>query len=421
MTEFEPKPVTPAPESVAPEAATTPAPKSVPRTTATLVVVLALLAGVLGGLYGALDLAQRPTFQNLFGTGSSGGSNSSQTITVTEESATIEVVKTAGPAVVSIVISKAVSQQPSFGFNEFGFFAIPPDAENSSELQQVGAGTGFFVSSDGWVMTNKHVVTDENASYSVLTNDGKSYEAKVMAVDPANDIALLKIEISDAPYLQFAESSSLQLGQHVIAIGNSLGQYQNTVTSGIVSGIGRSIRAGGGGFVEQLDGVIQTDAAINQGNSGGPLLSLTGLVVGINTAVDQGGQSIGFAIPADDAKSALQSYQQNGKIVRPYLGVRYVMVTESLAKAENLGRDYGALLVSGARPTDFAVIPNSPADKAGLKENDIILELDGKRLDEDNSLAKAIKAYQPGDQVAAKIFRDNAEQTVTIVIGETSP
>ncbi len=391
------------------------------RPTTYVVVGIALVAGIVGGMYGALDLAQRPVFQQMFGAGPDGANSASQTITVTEESATTEVVKTAGPAVVSIVISKAVGQQPSFGFNEFGFFAIPPEQQGETELQQVGAGTGFFVSSDGWVMTNKHVVTDETATYSVLTNDGKSYEAKVMAQDPANDIALLKIEISGAPHLQFAESSSLQLGQHVIAIGNSLGQYQNTVTSGIVSGIGRSIRAGGGGFSEQLDGVIQTDAAINQGNSGGPLLSLTGLVVGINTAVDQGGQSIGFAIPADDAKSALESYQQNGKIVRPYLGVRYVMVTESLAEVENLGRDYGALLISGARPTDFAVIPNSPADKAGLQEDDIILELGGKRLDEDNSLAKALKAYQPGDQVEAKIFRAGAESTVTIVVGETGP
>lgn len=383
------------------------------------VVVLALLAGIIGGMYGSLDLAQRPFFQNIFGHGPVTTNGLSQNLTVTEESATTKVVSEAGPAVVSVVISKDVSQLPAYDFDQFGFFYLPVPTPGGPDVQEVGAGTGFFVSADGWVMTNKHVVADETATYTVLTNDGQSYEAKVMAKDPSNDVALLKIEISNAPFLRFADSNGLQLGQHVIAIGNSLGQYQNTVTSGIISGIGRSIRAGGGGVEEQLDGVIQTDAAINQGNSGGPLLNLTGSVVGINTAVALGGQSIGFAIPANEARTAFESYQANGKITRPYLGVRYVMLNSAMAQLNKLSRDSGAWLVSGQRATDFAVIPNSPAARAGLQGNDIILEMDGKQLNEDNSLVRALKQHQPGDRLELKIFRDGSEQTVTVTIGET--
>ncbi len=379
------------------------------------VVVLALLAGVVGGMYGALDLAQRPFFQNIFGNGPQ-GSNFSQTVTVTEDSAVTNVVSEAGPAVVSIVISKDISGD--LNFDSFGFFGIPESLPSQPNIQEVGAGSGFFVSSDGWIMTNKHVVLDETATYTVVTKDGESYQAKVMARDPSNDIALLKIEIQDAPYLRFADSDSLQLGQGVVAIGNSLGQYQNTVTFGIISGVGRSIRAGGGGISELLEGVIQTDAAINQGNSGGPLLNLAGSVVGINTAVDISGQSIGFAIPANDARIAFDSYQQNGKILRPYLGVRYIMITQAMAKTEQLPKDFGALIVRGSGPTDFGVLPGSPGDKAGLRENDIILELGGQRLDEDNSLARALRKFSPGERVPAKIYRDGSEQTVTIEIGE---
>lgn len=379
-------------------------------------VLVAFLAGVVGGVYGSVDLANRQFVQNWFGGGQGGGNEQfTQNISLTEESAITQVVAEAGKAVVSIAITKEVSQPGGIAFGPFGFFNLP----GQSGPREVGAGTGFFVSEDGWVMTNKHVVDDETASYTVLTNDGQSYEAKVMAKDPVNDLAILKIEISNAPFLKFANSNDLQLGQRVIAIGNSLGQYQNTVTTGVISGIGRNIRAGGGGMIEQLDGVIQTDAAINRGNSGGPLLSANGLVIGINTAVDVSGQAIGFAIPANDASSALQSYQQNGRITRPYLGVRYAMVTKAIAESNKLEKDYGALLVRGQNPTDFAVIPGSPADRSGLKENDIILEIEGQKLDENNSLVRIIKKYKPGQRVSAKIYRDGGEQTLTITIGET--
>ncbi len=384
------------------------------------VVVLALVFGIVGGLYGSLDLAQRPFFQKLFNHTNSNGSYS-QSVSVNETSATTDVVKKAGPAVVSVVISKDISQQQS-PFDIFGFFGQnqKPAQPVTPNVQQVGAGSGFLVSSDGMIVTNKHVVADQSAQYSVVTNDGKSYDAKVLAIDPTNDIAIIKIDINDAPHLDLADSTQLQLGQHVIAIGNSLGQYQNTVTSGIISGIGRSITAGGAGELEQLDGVIQTDAAINSGNSGGPLLDLTGKVIGINTAVDQQGQSIGFALPSSDVKIALDSFNKDGKITRPFIGVRYLMLTEAIAKSEKLPKDYGALILSGRSRADSAIVPGSPAEKAGLKENDIILEVAGKKLSEDYSLSRALKQYRPNDKVDMKIFSNGQEKTVTVTLGQTN-
>ncbi len=384
------------------------------------IVVLALVFGIVGGLYGSLDLARRPFFQKIFGGNNLTNSGYTQNLVLNEQSATTDVVKKAGPAVVSIVVSKDISQSQQFRFDPFNFFGQIPNQNlpKTPNVQQVGAGSGFFVSSDGMIMTNKHVVSDTSAKYSVITNDGKSYEAQVLSLDPANDIAIIKIDIKDAPFLEFADSSQLQLGQHVIAIGNSLGQYQNTVTSGIISGIGRSITAGGAGELEQLDGVIQTDAAINSGNSGGPLLDLSGRIVGINTAVDQQGQSIGFALPSNDVKIALESYRKDGKITRPYLGVRYFMITDVIAKAEKLPKDYGAFIIGGNN-ADVAVVPGSPAEQAGLKENDIILEIEGSKLTDNYSLSRAMKKHRPNDQVSMKILRDGEEKNVTVTLGET--
>lgn len=382
------------------------------------IIILALLAGIVGGLFGSLQLAQKPFFQKMFRY--HGPGMMQQNIVLDEQSASTEVVKKAGPAVVSVVISKEIKQNRMNMFDPFGFFGNPGNnADTSSGLKEVGAGTGFFVSSDGMIVTNKHVVSDNTATYSVVTNDGKSYDATVLSRDPVNDIAIIKIDISNAPYLEFADSSAIELGQHVIAIGNSLGQYQNTVTTGIVSGIGRSITAGGAGELEQLDGVIQTDAAINAGNSGGPLLNLAGQVIGINTAVDRQGQSIGFAIPGNDVKVALESYKDNGKIVRPYLGVRYMMITEAVAKSEKLPKNSGALIIRGNAVTDFAVLPGSPADKAGLAENDIILAVNNESLTEERSLARVLKNYKPNDTLTLKVFSKGQEKNVSVTLGET--
>lgn len=374
------------------------------------IAVISLVAGMAGGLYGALHLANRPSIQKLFNRNSTSqpGQAINQNIVLEEESAITDVIKKVSPAVVSIVVSKDITTlNPFFGLQREG-------------VQQVGAGTGFFVSADGLILTNKHVVSDSRAQYTVVTNDGKKYDARVVSQDPSNDLAIVKVEMSNAPYLAFADSTDLQLGQHVIAIGNSLGQFQNTVTTGVVSGLSRSIVAGDRTGSEQLEGVIQTDAAINPGNSGGPLLNLAGQVVGINTAVSQEGQLVGFAIPSIDAKLALDSYLRTGKIVRPFIGVRYMLLNAATAEEMNLQRDYGALLIRGDGTANFAVSPGSPADRAGLKEGDIILEVNGSRIDEDNPLPKVLKSFKPGERISVKVFSDETEKTIPLTLGETN-
>lgn len=389
--------------------------------------VFGFLGGAVGGLFGSFYLAKNPEARKIFRLKEDASEN--RNITLNEDSAVIDVARQAGPAVVSIVISKDLNKIPGYSLNPFGddpFFNFffggsgqqQQQQQSGPNVQEVGAGTGFLVSSDGMILTNKHVVEDTQASYTVLTQDGKKYDAKVLARDPVNDLAIVKIDIQDAPKLDLAESSKLQVGQRVIAIGNSLGQYQNTVTTGIVSGIGRKITAGSETGSEELSGVIQTDAAINPGNSGGPLLNIAGQVVGINTAIDQQGQLVGFALPSNDAQKALDIYRKNGKITRPFLGIRYIMITKELADQEKLPKTYGALILRGSSMTDFAVVPGSPADKAGLVENDIILEADGKRLDENNALGDALKNYNPGDTLNLKVYHKGEEKNVSLALGE---
>lgn len=388
--------------------------ENAPRRLFIIIVAASLLMGLVGGFFGArLQMDQK-----------SGGSVSPRSITtvqVEENSTIIDVVKKAAPAVVSIVISQDLNKLPGYGFGSsgdpFADFFNQNDQNAAPNIQQVGAGTGFLISADGLVMTNRHVVSEADANYTVVMTDGKTYEAKVLSRDPVNDLAILKIEIQDAPTLSFA-TNQVQLGQRVIAIGNSLGEYENTVTTGVVSGIGRSITAGGEGGAEQLEGVIQTDAAINPGNSGGPLLDITGHVVGINTAIDRQGQSVGFAIPANDAVKAVTSFEKFGRIVRPLLGVRYVIITPSLADRNRLPKNYGALIIKGLSRGDVAVLPGSPAERAGIVENDIILELNGQKIDQDNSLIKALKDVSVGDEVTLKIYRAGEEKTVRVVLTE---
>ena len=391
----------------------------------TMVIVVSLVFGMLGGVGGSYWVQKNFIFKN-FQTNQGNLTASKQTVVLSEESSIIDVVKQASPAVVSIVVSKDVSKIRQFGFNPFesdpffDFFGIneQPQKNSKPNIQKIGAGSGFFVSEDGLILTNKHVVSDEQAAYTVITNDGKEYEAKVVATDPRNDLAILKTETKAQEYLNFAEGETM-VGQRVVAIGNSLGQYQNTVTTGVVSGIGRSIIAGSSEGTEQLDGVIQTDAAINPGNSGGPLLNTASQVVGINTAVDNQGQSLGFAIPASDAKKALESFIKNGKITRPFIGVRYIMLTKVLAEKESLPKDYGALLIRGNTVTDFAVVPGSPADKAGLKENDIILEVNGVELNNEKTLVLELKKYDVADSLTLKIYSGGNEKIVKITLVES--
>jgi len=351
---------------------------------------------------------------------------------IEEESATIDVVKKTSPSVVSIIISKQLKDiysstgpnifdDPFFEFGwPFNYRFNQPDLTPEEGLQkkQVGGGTGFIISEDGLILTNKHVVSDEKAEYTVITYDGQKYEAEVLAKDPINDLAVIKIAASDLTPLPLGDSNQIQIGQTVIAIGNALSEFSNTVTRGVISGIGRRIEAGGYGFSEVLEEAIQTDAAINPGNSGGPLLNLKGEAIGINTAISRSGQLVGFAIPINEAKQVIESIQKYGKIVRPFLGVRYLIINKQVAEVNKLDVDYGALIIKGGKPEDLAIVPGSPADKAGLVENDIILEVNGRKIDENNSLARILARYAPGDEVELKILHKGEEKTVKAVLSE---
>ncbi len=325
------------------------------------------------------------------------------------ESAVVNAVKEASPAVVSIIISKQVPIVEQCPYNPFGFGDFPgftqPCSTGKTQLQQVGGGSGFIISSDGLILTNKHVVSDTGASYTVITNDGTKYDAKVLARDPNQDLAVVKINATGLPTVALGDSASLELGQTAIAIGNALGEFSNTVSVGVVSGLARTVTASAPntGAQETIQGVIQTDAAINPGNSGGPLLNLQGQVIGINTAIASGAQNIGFAIPINRAKHDISSVESTGQIETPYLGVRYLTITSDLATTQNLPVTEGALIRGDANGP--AVVPGSPAAKAGLQAEDIVTAVDGVKLDANHALGDVISGYNIGDTVTLTINR----------------
>jgi len=358
----------------------------------------------------------------------------------TEEEKTIQAVKKTSPAVVSIVITKDVPIIEKYYINPFGSdpfgawpfgdeFKIPQYREKGTEKKEVGGGTGFIISKDGLILTNKHVVLDKEADYTVLLNDGRKFPAKILARDPFYDLAVIKIDQSDIPAgerkafptVKLGDSSKLQIGQTVIAIGNALGEFQNTVSVGVISGLGRNITATGGtGFAETLEGIIQTDAAINPGNSGGPLLNLSGEVIGINVARSTSGENIGFSLPINMAKRDIDQIRATGKVVYPFLGVYYTIITDELSKANDLPVDYGAWIGRDnlGRKTEKVTIPGSPAEKAGIKRDDIILEFDHQKITSKNPLAKIILQYSPSDRVSLKILRDNKKINLEVVLSE---
>jgi serine protease Do len=262
------------------------------------------------------------------------------------------------------------------------------------------------------------VIEDTEAEYTVFTNDGSSYQAGVVSLDPFNDLAFLRIEASGLREVKLGDSDSIHIGQTVIAIGNTLSEYHNTVTKGVVSGLGRTVIAGEDRNSETLENVIQTDAAINPGNSGGPLLDLAGEVIGVNTAIDREGESIGFAIPINDAKTVIDSVKKYNRIIRPMLGVRYILNNETAAKTNHLSVTYGALLVGGNEENQPAIVPGSPADLAGLQEGDLILELNGQVIDQTNTLSREISKYMPGGAVELKILRGEEEKMFNITLVE---
>ena len=343
----------------------------------------------------------------------------------------VQVVEQASPAVVSVVATKDVPVIERFFVDPFGGdalfkqffgdegsgFRIPQFRQKGTEKQEVSSGTGFIVSSEGHIITNRHVVLDQEADYTVLLNDGRKKPARVLARDPLQDLAVLKIEGVGYASVRLGDSSKVKIGQTVIAIGNALGEFRNTVSVGVISGLHRTVVAGGAGASrETLQELIQTDAAINPGNSGGPLLNLRGEVIGINTAVAHGAENIGFALPINKAKRDLENVKQHGRIIYPFLGVRYRVITKEFAEEKKLGREYGVLLI-GAEG-EPAVTPGSPAEKAGLKEGDIILELNAEPIDPDHALASLLEKYQVGQEVALKVFREGKEFAAKVMLEE---
>jgi len=321
-----------------------------------------------------------------------------------EDSIIIDVVEKAAPSVVTVSISKT-EKVPLLDFDFFNQFNFKTQEKKIE--QDIGSG---FVVDGGLVVTNKHVVSDTSAKYTVIDKDDKTYEVSAIYRDPANDMAILKINAS-LPALPLGSSNQLKVGQLVIAIGTALGEFRQTVTTGVISGLGRGITAGSAfeGYVERLDDVIQTDAAINPGNSGGPLLNSAGEVIGINVAVAGEAENIGFAIPINIIKESLKSFKETGEFKRPFLGVEYQMISKKAALLNEVPQ--GAYVQR--------VVEGSSAEKAGLKEGDIITEVDGKSLGEDPSgLAKAINEKKVGGEMEIKYWRNSETKTVKIKLEE---
>ena len=328
-------------------------------------------------------------------TGTTVGANN-QPVTINESSATIDVAAAVSPAVVRITSNGSV------------------DTSNGI-IPETGVGSGVIYDSHGWILTNRHVVEGSD-TLSVQLNDGRVFSGSVYGIDTLTDLAIVKIDASGLPAAKLGDSSALKVGQLVVAIGSPLGTYTNSVTSGIVSAKGRTITTDGN---QNLNNLIQTDAAINPGNSGGPLLDAGGDVVGINTAIAANSNGIGFAIPIDIARPIMQQAVAGQKLSRPYMGVVYRALDRQFATAEKLPVNDGALVIPGGNgnASSPAVVPNSPADKAGIKQGDIIVKVNGQAIDGDHPLDATLSEYAPGDTVAVELLRNGANVTVQVTLG----
>lgn len=355
-----------------------------------LLVIVSLGAGFFGGWLSGKDRVNL-TDKN---------TKASQQIILNESQLISEIAKNVGPSVVSVNVTSKSSQLDFFGY--------------SRPTQEESAGTGFILSAEGVIITNRHVVPSGTSKISVTLSDGTELD-NVSVIGRTNDgdpldVAFLKVNDKKGKTLQPAklgDSSKTQVGDKIIAIGNALGQFQNTVTAGIISGHGRSIQASDGSNLansETLEDLFQTDAAINQGNSGGPLVNVNGEVIGINTAIAGNAQNIGFAIPLNDVKGLITSVLKEGKLLRPYLGVRYVLLTDDYAYQYNLSVKRGAYIAPAQGQS--SIISGSPADKAGLKEKDIIVKVNDTNIDENNSLTGILGKLSVGDTVSLSVVRD---------------
>jgi serine protease Do len=351
------------------------------------------------------------------------GTLSKQEKIVTSQSQLInQIAKSVGPSVVSVNVNiDAASSTGSSSDDGFGLFGF------SQPEEEQAAGTGIIISSQGLIITNRHVVPAGTTNVSVTLSDGTelknvSVVGRTAATDSL-DIAFLKINNTEGHKLTPAvigDSSSVQVGDSVVAIGNALGQFQNTVTSGIISGYGRSVQAGdssGTGSTENLDDLFQTDAAINEGNSGGPLVNLNGQVIGINTAIAGDAQNIGFAIPINDARGLLEQVLKTGKFSVPYLGIRYIPLTSDVANEYNLKTNNGAFIAPSSDASSPSIVSGSPAAKAGLQVSDIITAVNGTNIDQNNSLTSLLDQHAPGDNITLTILRGGSSKQISVTLG----
>ncbi|OGM93204.1 hypothetical protein A2372_02250 [Candidatus Wolfebacteria bacterium RIFOXYB1_FULL_54_12] len=341
----------------------------------------------------------------------------------------VSVVRKALPATVTIVVSKkfgeiekeATEQYPDIPLwlkrRELGFLKQQTDKRG---MLKVGNGSGFIIDPSGIVVSNRHIVSDVKNAYTVITNDGQKYQAKILARDPLSDIAILKIDNGATfPFLSLGDSAHLELGEPVITVGNALGMFQNTVSKGIISGLSRAITAqiDARSPIQEIHGLIQTDAAINPGNSGGPLINSAGKVIGINVAIIQGAQNIGFALPINTLKRDLIDLQHYGRIRQPFLGVHYVTVTENMQDKLKLPADHGALVVSPS-PYMKSVIDKSPAAIAGLKEHDLIVECNKELISGEKPLGELLEKYEVGDTIHLTVLRKNRTLSLSAKLTE---
>ena len=377
-------------------------------------VLLVIVGSVLGGAvsdrlfgYSLLDrFFPRQNFRV--------GSDMTNQKILTEESVVIEVAERVSPSVVTIGITRTQQvidffEVDPFG-SPFGFFGQPQGREETIE-QDIAS--GFVIDREGLVVTNRHVVEGTQGGYKVITSDNQEYEVKKIYRDPINDLAILQIDppAGGLKPVELGDSGNLRVGQFVVAIGTALGEFRHTVTTGVISGLGRGITAGSPfeSYAEQLDNVIQTDAAINPGNSGGPLLNSAGQVIGVNVAVAAAGENIGFALPINVVKEAIDNFNQTGRFSRPFLGVRHRMIGRDLAIMVEVPQ--GAYIVE--------VVPDSAADRAGIKQGDIIVEFDGRKLSDENGLAEIVNQKKVGDRVNVKVWRSGEEVSLTVTLEES--
>jgi S1-C subfamily serine protease len=375
---------------------TPPAPVAAPRPRVSRpwipLVVIALVVGMISGSFSAVAITNLLRPDSTAALTSTPTGTAVSNVRIDETSAITNAVKKVSPAVVTIQVRTGTGSS--------------------------GSGSGFIFNANGWILTNRHVVEDASQIQVVLA-DSRTFTGTVYGIDTLTDLAIVKVDATGLPTAPLGSSTDLQQGQLAIAIGNPLGNFENTVTSGVISGLGRQITAGGASQTssEQLNNLIQTDAAINPGNSGGPLLNSAGEVIGVNTAVASSAQGIGFAIPIDAAKEIMAEALAGKPLARPWIGVYYQPVTSQVAKDKGLGVDHGALIGPPSNGSATGIVNGSPAATAGLKDGDVITAVDGQTVDTKHDLSTRIVTHGPNDKVVLTVQRGSQSIQVTLTLG----